>query len=204
MACSSREAGRRAPAFRHAGCGHRREHALGDGTGSVGQLRAAVHIRGVRRAGSFTDSVPLPCSRFAARSPTRRAPSARRAIRSTPLLFVVAAAAIVANTIATQPGRAAVGIGVVLWAFLCISSGLSVLRGAGRLGHGGFKRSGLQSTVIVLRTRAGAARSPCMVRDRRPGGVRGNRCRTRLVGKAASSGRETSGRGAGADACQTT
>jgi basic amino acid/polyamine antiporter, APA family len=32
----------------------------------------------------------------------------------TPLLFIVAAAALVANTIATQPGRAAVGIGVVL------------------------------------------------------------------------------------------
>jgi len=30
------------------------------------------------------------------------------------VLFVVAAAALVANTIATQPGRAAVGIGVVL------------------------------------------------------------------------------------------
>jgi len=32
----------------------------------------------------------------------------------TPLLFIVAAAALVLNTIATQPGRAAVGIGVVL------------------------------------------------------------------------------------------
>jgi APA family basic amino acid/polyamine antiporter len=32
----------------------------------------------------------------------------------TPLLFITAAAALVANTIATQPGRAAVGIGVVL------------------------------------------------------------------------------------------
>jgi len=32
----------------------------------------------------------------------------------TPLLFVIAAAALVANTIFTQPGRAAVGIGVVL------------------------------------------------------------------------------------------
>jgi basic amino acid/polyamine antiporter, APA family len=32
----------------------------------------------------------------------------------TPLLFIVAAAALVANTIATQPGRAAIGIGVVL------------------------------------------------------------------------------------------
>jgi APA family basic amino acid/polyamine antiporter len=32
----------------------------------------------------------------------------------TPLLFIVAAAALVANTIATQPARAAVGIGVVL------------------------------------------------------------------------------------------
>jgi len=31
-----------------------------------------------------------------------------------PLLFIVAAAALVANTIATQPGRAAIGIGVVL------------------------------------------------------------------------------------------
>ena len=32
----------------------------------------------------------------------------------TPLLFILAAAALVANTIATQPGRAAVGIGLVL------------------------------------------------------------------------------------------
>ena len=32
----------------------------------------------------------------------------------TPLLFILAAAALVINTIATQPGRAAVGIGVVL------------------------------------------------------------------------------------------
>jgi APA family basic amino acid/polyamine antiporter len=32
----------------------------------------------------------------------------------TPLLFVLAAVALVANTIATQPGRAAIGIGVVL------------------------------------------------------------------------------------------
>jgi basic amino acid/polyamine antiporter, APA family len=32
----------------------------------------------------------------------------------TPLLFIVAAAALVGNTIVTQPGRAAVGIGVVL------------------------------------------------------------------------------------------
>jgi basic amino acid/polyamine antiporter, APA family len=32
----------------------------------------------------------------------------------TPLLFIIAAAALVANTIATQPGRAAIGIGVVL------------------------------------------------------------------------------------------
>jgi basic amino acid/polyamine antiporter, APA family len=32
----------------------------------------------------------------------------------TPLLFIVAAVALVANTIATQPGRAAIGIGVVL------------------------------------------------------------------------------------------
>jgi APA family basic amino acid/polyamine antiporter len=35
----------------------------------------------------------------------------------TPLLFILAAAALVANTIATQPGRAAVGIGVVLLGF---------------------------------------------------------------------------------------
>ena len=32
----------------------------------------------------------------------------------TPLLFILAAVALVANTIATQPGRAAVGIAVVL------------------------------------------------------------------------------------------
>src|SRR5262249_60412747 len=32
----------------------------------------------------------------------------------TPLLFIAAAAALVANTIATQPGRAAIGIGGVL------------------------------------------------------------------------------------------
>src|SRR2546429_7354407 len=32
----------------------------------------------------------------------------------TPLLFIVAAAALVINTIATQPGRAAIGISVVL------------------------------------------------------------------------------------------
>jgi len=32
----------------------------------------------------------------------------------TPLLFILAAAALVANTIATQPVRAGVGIGVVL------------------------------------------------------------------------------------------
>jgi APA family basic amino acid/polyamine antiporter len=32
----------------------------------------------------------------------------------TPLLFIIAAAALVGNTIATQPARAAVGIGVVL------------------------------------------------------------------------------------------
>jgi APA family basic amino acid/polyamine antiporter len=32
----------------------------------------------------------------------------------TPLLFIIAAVALVGNTIAAQPGRAAVGIGVVL------------------------------------------------------------------------------------------
>ena len=49
----------------------------------------------------------------------RTRPDAERPFRVpgypwTPLLFILAAAALVANTIATQPGRAAVGIGVVL------------------------------------------------------------------------------------------
>ena len=49
----------------------------------------------------------------------RTKPKAERPFRVpgypwTPLLFIVAAAALVANTIATQPGRAAIGIGVVL------------------------------------------------------------------------------------------
>jgi APA family basic amino acid/polyamine antiporter len=49
----------------------------------------------------------------------RTRPDAERPFRVpgypwTPLLFIVAAAALVANTIATQPGRAAVGIAVVL------------------------------------------------------------------------------------------
>jgi len=49
----------------------------------------------------------------------RTKPQAERPFRVpgypwTPLLFIIAAAALVANTIATQPGRAAVGIGVVL------------------------------------------------------------------------------------------
>jgi APA family basic amino acid/polyamine antiporter len=49
----------------------------------------------------------------------RTEPDAERPFRVpgypwTPLLFVVAAVALVGNTIATQPGRAAVGIGVVL------------------------------------------------------------------------------------------
>jgi basic amino acid/polyamine antiporter, APA family len=49
----------------------------------------------------------------------RTKPDAERPFRVpgypwTPLLFIIAAAALVANTIATQPGRAAVGIGVVL------------------------------------------------------------------------------------------
>jgi basic amino acid/polyamine antiporter, APA family len=49
----------------------------------------------------------------------RRQPDARRPFRvpgypTTPILFVAAAAALVANTIVAQPGRAAVGLGVVL------------------------------------------------------------------------------------------
>jgi APA family basic amino acid/polyamine antiporter len=49
----------------------------------------------------------------------RRQPDARRPFRVpgypvTPILFVAAAAALVANTIVAQPGRAAVGLGVVL------------------------------------------------------------------------------------------
>jgi basic amino acid/polyamine antiporter, APA family len=49
----------------------------------------------------------------------QRRPDAARPFRVpgypwTPLLFIVAAAALVANTIATQPARAAIGIGVVL------------------------------------------------------------------------------------------
>jgi len=49
----------------------------------------------------------------------RTRPDAERPFRVpgypwTPLLFIIAAAALVANTIATQPGRAAVGIAVVL------------------------------------------------------------------------------------------
>jgi len=49
----------------------------------------------------------------------RRSPQATRPFRVpgypwTPIVFVLAAAALVLNTIATQPGRAAVGIGVVL------------------------------------------------------------------------------------------
>ena len=49
----------------------------------------------------------------------RTKPDAHRPFRVpgypwTPLLFILAAAALVANTIATQPGRAAVGIGLVL------------------------------------------------------------------------------------------
>jgi APA family basic amino acid/polyamine antiporter len=49
----------------------------------------------------------------------RTRPDAERPFRVpgypwTPLLFIIAAAALVANTIATQPVRAAVGIGVVL------------------------------------------------------------------------------------------
>ena len=49
----------------------------------------------------------------------RTKPDAERPFRVpgypwTPLLFIIAAAALVANTIATQPGRAAVGIAVVL------------------------------------------------------------------------------------------
>ena len=48
----------------------------------------------------------------------RREPHAARPFRTpgypvTPLLFVLAAAAIVVNTIATQPARAAVGLGIV-------------------------------------------------------------------------------------------
>jgi APA family basic amino acid/polyamine antiporter len=49
----------------------------------------------------------------------RREPAAARPFKVpgypwTPLAFILAALALVANTIATQPGRAAVGIGVVL------------------------------------------------------------------------------------------
>jgi APA family basic amino acid/polyamine antiporter len=49
----------------------------------------------------------------------RRQPGARRPFRvpgypATPILFVAAATALVANTIVAQPGRAAVGLGVVL------------------------------------------------------------------------------------------
>ena len=49
----------------------------------------------------------------------RTQPDAERPFRVpgypwTPLLFIVAAVALVLNTIATQPGRAAIGIGVVL------------------------------------------------------------------------------------------
>jgi len=49
----------------------------------------------------------------------RTRPKAERPFRVpgypwTPLLFILAAGALVANTIATQPVRAAVGIGVVL------------------------------------------------------------------------------------------
>jgi basic amino acid/polyamine antiporter, APA family len=48
----------------------------------------------------------------------RREPNAHRPYRVpgypvTPLLFVIAAAALVINTIITQPGRAAVGLGFV-------------------------------------------------------------------------------------------
>ena len=49
----------------------------------------------------------------------RREPDAPRPFRTpgyplTPLLFVASAAAIVLNTIVSQPGRAAVGLGLVL------------------------------------------------------------------------------------------
>jgi APA family basic amino acid/polyamine antiporter len=52
----------------------------------------------------------------------RTRPQAERPFRVpgypwTPLLFILAAVALVANTIATQPGRAAIGIGVVLLGF---------------------------------------------------------------------------------------
>ncbi len=49
----------------------------------------------------------------------KRDPNAERPYRVpgypiTPSIFILAAAALVANTIATQPGRAAVGLGIVL------------------------------------------------------------------------------------------
>jgi APA family basic amino acid/polyamine antiporter len=48
------------------------------------------------------------------REPTKARPFRVPGYPWTPLAFILAAVALVANTIATQPGRAAIGIGVVL------------------------------------------------------------------------------------------
>jgi APA family basic amino acid/polyamine antiporter len=48
------------------------------------------------------------------REPTKARPFRVPGYPWTPLAFILAAVALVANTIATQPARAAIGIGVVL------------------------------------------------------------------------------------------
>ncbi len=76
-------------------------------------LRAAPHLRGVHRLDLLRAGRAL---HFAYR---RREPDTPRPFRVpgypvTPILFVASAAAIVLNTMVAQPGRAALGLGVLL------------------------------------------------------------------------------------------
>ena len=108
------QARRRAPAIRHAGGQHHRGHASGRWcsrlSGTFEQLLTYVVF-----VGWIFYALGAACV-FVLR---RTQPDAERPFRVpgypwTPLLFIVAAVALVLNTIATQPGRAAIGIGVVL------------------------------------------------------------------------------------------
>ena len=111
-----REARRRASSIRHAGGEHHRRDTLGDGPGGVRDVRTAAHLRGVRRL-DFLCARRRVCVRAAPHAAGAERPFRVPGYPWTPLLFILAAAALVVNTIATQPVRAAIGIGVVLLGF---------------------------------------------------------------------------------------
>jgi len=111
IGCSSDRSATCIP-LRHPGPRRRLQRRVGNAACGERHVRAAVHIRRIRKL-DIRRARRGQCLRAAPASPGRAAAVSRPGYPVTPALFIAAATAIVGNTIVARPVQALIGLGIV-------------------------------------------------------------------------------------------